>query len=297
MTQRQGKTTEGMGEALPPGTLYVVATPIGNLEDITLRALRVLAAVDLVASEDTRHTGKLLGYHGIRARLVSFHEHNETERTGELIARLKSGDRVALVSDAGTPLVSDPGYRLVCAAAAEGLPVVPIPGPSSILAALCISGLPTDAFVFKGFLARKKEKRSRQLAGLKDEDKTLIFFESPQRIEALLTEAYRVIGDRQAVLCREMTKRHEECLRGRLSELIGILSDRTQVKGECTLLIAGKGSAEDFPPERIETEIRRCMASGEKRLSAMARDIAKELGVPKNVVYEKALEIRRGNKR
>jgi 16S rRNA (cytidine1402-2'-O)-methyltransferase len=297
MTQHPGKTNERTGEDLPEGTLYVVATPIGNQEDITLRALRILAAVDLVASEDTRHTRKLLAYHGIRARLVSFHEHNEAERTGELVERLKAGSRVALVSDAGTPLVSDPGYRLVCAAAAEGIPVVPIPGPSSLTAALCISGLPTDAFVFTGFLPRKKEKRSRQLLCLKDEDRTLVFFESPRRIGALLAEVYRVMGDRQAVLCREMTKRHEECLRGRLSELIGILSDRAQIKGECTLLIAGRGPAEDFPPERIEADIRRRMASGETRLSAMAREIAQELGVSKSSVYEKALEIKRDKMR
>ncbi len=284
--------TESPSADLPAGTLYVVATPIGNLEDITLRALRVLAEVDLVAAEDTRHTAKLLACHGIRARLVSFHEHNEAQRTRELIEKLQSGSRVALVSDAGTPLMSDPGYRLVSAAAAEGLSVVAVPGASSLTAALSIGGLPTDAFVFMGFLSRRQEKRAGQLARLKGEDKTLVFFESPRRIAGLLAEMTRILGDRQAVLCREMTKRHEECLRGRLSQLMSALGGRERVKGECTLLVAGEGEPEAMPAERLEDEIRRRLASCRDGTAAAARAIARELGVSRSVVYDAAVRIR-----
>lgn len=277
---------------LPPGTLYVVATPIGNMEDITLRALRVLGAVDLVASEDTRTTGKLLTRHGIRAHLVSLHEHNENERSAELIRRLQEGARVALVSDAGTPLVSDPGYRLVSAAAAAGIAVFPVPGPCSLTAALSVSGLPTDAFVFVGFLSRKGERRAAQLARLEADERTLVFFESPRRIGNLLEDAAAVLGDRPAVLCREMTKRHEEYLRGRLSQIRLLLADRERVKGECTLLVGGRVEAPVISDDCLEAEIRRRLAASDTGLASMAREIARELGIPKKAVYEKALRIK-----
>jgi len=279
-------------QQLPPGTLYVVGTPIGNLEDITLRALRILNAVDLVASEDTRHTGKLLTHHGIRTRQISLHEHNEAERSRELICRLQQGARVALVSDAGTPLVSDPGYRLVTAAAAAGIRTVPVPGPSSLTAALSVSGLPTDTFRFVGFLPRKKDKRSEHLSRLAAQDGTLIFFESPRRIETLLVETAAVLGDRPAVLCREMTKRHEEYLRGRLTQIRAALATREQVKGECTLLIGGRPLEPRVSEARLTAEIRRRLTSTDAKIGEISREIARELGVARNTVYRKALQIR-----
>jgi 16S rRNA (cytidine1402-2'-O)-methyltransferase len=245
-----------------------------------------------VASEDTRHTGKLLTHHGIRTRQVSLHEHNEAERSGELIRQLQEGARVALVSDAGTPLVSDPGYRLVTTAAAAGIRIVPVPGPSSLTAALSVSGLPTDTFRFVGFLPRKKDKRAEHLSRLAAQDGTLIFFESPRRIENLLAQTAAILGDRSAVLCREMTKRHEEYLRGRLTQIRAALATRGQVKGECTLLVGGRAPEPAVSEERLAAEIRRRLTSADVKIGVVAREIARELGVARNTVYRKALEIR-----
>ena len=191
------------------GELYVVTTPIGNMEDITIRALKTLAQVDLVAAEDTRHTGKLLEHHGIKNNLISYHEHNEKARTPVLIHRLKAGSSIALVTNAGTPTVSDPGYRLVKEAIANDTRVIPIPGVSAVITAVSAAGLPTDAFVFAGFPARKKSKRLEQLKALAHDNKTLIFYESPGRILSLMEEIMSVMGNRYCVLCREMTKLHE----------------------------------------------------------------------------------------
>ena len=202
------------------GTLYVVATPIGNMDDITLRAITILRQVDLVAAEDTRHTGKLMKYHNIKCHLISYHEHNEKERTPLLIERIESGSSIALVSNAGTPTVSDPGYMLLQSALEKGIRVIPIPGVSAGVTALSISGLPTDSFIFIGFPAKKKAKRLKQLREFADEKRTLIFYVSPGGMLAFMEEIADVMGDRYGVLCREMTKLHEEFLRGRLSELI-----------------------------------------------------------------------------
>ncbi len=273
------------------GTLYVVATPLGNREDVTLRALKVLQDVDLIAAEDTRKTRRFLAYHGIRNQFISYHEHNEDERTPALITRLQNGMTIALVSNAGTPLVSDPGYRLVEAALESHLRVVPIPGVSAATAALSVAGLPTDSFIFVGFPAKKKARRLQQLNDLATEPRTLIFYESPKRLQALLSELLEVLSDRRGVLAREMTKHHEEFLRGRLSEIAGNLSGRQSIKGECTLIVAGYDgrSFQSWPLvlEQIETAVR----AGQLSLSAIAREIAAVSGFSKNKIYAEALKI------
>jgi len=242
-------------KSLPPG-LYVVTTPIGNMADITLRALKVLAEVDLVAAEDTRHTRRLLAHHQIDKPLVSYHEHNEIERTATLIQQLEAGAAIALVSDAGTPTVSDPGYRLVQAAAERGLPIFPVPGVSAAITALSVSGLPTDQFTFVGFPSRKKNRRAEQLADLACLSHTLIFYQSPQRLLAFLDELVETLGDRPAVLGREMTKLHEEFIRGTLSDIIRALDRKETIKGECTLLVAGAATVEPQGEEEIDAAIR-----------------------------------------
>lgn len=275
------------------GVLYVVATPIGNLEDITLRALKVLKQVDSIAAEDTRHTRHLLTHYGIATALVSYHEHNEHLKTPALIAQLAAGRSIALVTDAGTPGISDPGYRLVSSAVEKGIPVVPVPGASAVITAISASGLATDAFVFVGFPAKKAGKRKEQLRALSQETKTIIFYESPKRMVSFLSEILSEMGDRKAVLCREMTKLHEEFLRGRISEISRVITDRPMVKGECTLLIdAGEGvndRADDAA--QLLAEIASALAAGAK-LSDVSRDIAHMFGVPRRQVYEMALTIK-----
>ena len=221
--------------------LYVVATPIGNLEDITYRAVRLLAEADLVVAEDTRRSRILLEHYDIRQPMISLHEHNEQERIPELLNRLSSGESMALISDAGTPLISDPGYRLVREAASAGVPVIPVPGPSSVTAALCVAGLPTDRFAFEGFLPARPGNRRKQLAGLAREPRTLVFFESSHRIEACLADMRETFtGARQAVICRELTKQFETVLRGSLDELIARLEQSArQRKGEFVIVIEG----------------------------------------------------------
>src|SRR6516165_7546296 len=218
------------------GCLYLVATPIGNLEDITLRALRILKEADQIACEDTRHTQKLLNHYNIRKSLVSYHEHNEMTRAPELVVAMEDGASIALVSDAGMPLVSDPGYRLVTLCLRHRVPVVPIPGPSAILAALSASGLPNDEFLFAGFLPARSGERRRALERLRIEDRTIIFYEAPHRIEETLADANEILGDRPACIAREVTKIHEEFRRGSLAELATSLSENP-ARGEITLLI------------------------------------------------------------
>ncbi|MEP6718503.1 MAG: 16S rRNA (cytidine(1402)-2'-O)-methyltransferase [bacterium] len=220
-----------------PGTLYVVATPIGNLEDITHRALRVLREVDVIACEDTRHTRKLLNHYGIKTRVTSYHDHNERERTVELLEALASGSDVAIVSDAGTPGISDPGFRLVSEAGAKGVAVVALPGPSALITALVASGLPTDEFFFAGFLPARSGARRARLAELRDTPATLIFYEAPHRIAATLNDAWEILGEREAVVARELTKIHEEIVRARLSELAERFGSEERTRGEIVLLI------------------------------------------------------------
>lgn len=217
------------------GTLFIVATPIGNLEDMTLRAVRVLREVSLVAAEDTRHTAGLLAHFGIGTPTTSYFEHNEREKLPRLIARLAGGESIALVSDAGTPGISDPGYRLVRAAVAAGIRVEAIPGASAILTALVASGLPTSSFTFAGFPPAKAQARDRWLQSLADRPETLVFFEAPHRVRETLEAALRILGDREAVMCRELTKIHEELARGPISALLDRLGEP---RGEFTLVVA-----------------------------------------------------------
>ena len=241
-----------------PGSLYLVATPIGNLADITHRAVKVLGEVDLIACEDTRHTRKLLQHYGIDARTVSYHEHNEQQRTRELIELLQQGSDVALVSDAGTPAISDPGFRLVRAAIENGIAVAPLPGPSALVSALIATGLPTDEFFFGGFLPARFGARRARLNELRSVPGTLIFYEAPHRLAASLKDAYEVLGEREAAVARELTKLHEEIRRGRLSELSQHYSTVEQPRGEIVLLIdrtvldeAAEETAKDLSVARL----------------------------------------------
>jgi len=218
--------------------LYIVSTPIGNREDITLRALRVLKEVDLIAAEDTRHTSLLLRHFDIQKPLTSYFEGNEFKKKEFILSKLKQGHRIALVSDAGTPGISDPGFRLIQTAIENEIPIVPIPGPSAVIAALSVSGLPSDAFLFRGFLPHKMKKRRDLLKELEDVRETLIFYESPHRISETLKDVYEVLGDREIVLTRELTKIYEEVLRGKVSEIQTQMGER-KLKGEITLVISG----------------------------------------------------------
>ncbi len=271
------------------GVLYVVATPIGNLRDITIRAIEVLQKADFIAAEDTRHTGHLLKFHGISGRLVSLHEHNEKEKATRLIERMERGQSVALVSDAGTPSVSDPGYRLISAAIDRSIRVVPIPGPSAAVTALSASGLPTDTFVFIGFLPKKKIKRADALKAIVGENRTIILYESPRRIISLLEEIIIILGNRRGVLAREMTKTHEEFIRGDISHILGVIRRRDTVKGECTLLIdrAEKACREDL--NEIGTEIDGLLQKGGQSVSDVSRLLSGKYGFSRKEIYQKAL--------
>ena len=272
------------------GSLYIVATPIGNLEDITQRALRVLREVDLVACEDTRHTRKLLNHYGISTKTISYHEHNERERTAELQARLEDGANVAVVSDAGTPAVSDPGFRLVRLAAESGVRVVPIPGPTALISALVASGLPTDEFFFGGFLPARSNARRARLAELRSLNATIIFYEAPHRIAATLKDAREILGEREAVVARELTKLHEEIARGRLSELAERYSSSETARGEIVLVIdrtviADKAS-ETKPVASIASLVEIFEQQGLDQRAALKKT-ARELGISRAEAYRR----------
>jgi 16S rRNA (cytidine1402-2'-O)-methyltransferase len=269
------------------GRLYIVATPIGNLEDITYRAVRVLGEADLIACEDTRQTRKLLEHYGIHKPTISYHEHNEAERSAELTGRLAAGAIIALVSDAGVPLISDPGYRLVSAAIKAGIPVEPVPGPSAAIAALAASGLPTDAFHFGGFLPSKPGQRTRVLEELAHEQATLVFYEAPHRVLEALEAIDQVLGPRQVVVAREITKLHEEFLRGTAAEVRAQLASRTAVKGEVTLLI-GKAieAARDNTP--LDEAVENLVRTGTPRMDAI-KQVARQRGLSKREVYQRVI--------
>jgi 16S rRNA (cytidine1402-2'-O)-methyltransferase len=271
------------------GSLYVIATPIGNLEDITLRALRLLGEVDLIACEDTRHTRKLLSHYQISTPTISYHEHNERERSLELIDRLKSGASVALVSDAGTPLVSDPGFHLVREAIAHGIAVVPVPGPSALVAALAASGLPTDEFYFAGFLPSKASQRRARLAGLAGIRATLVFYEAPHRIKATLTDARAALGNRLCVVARELTKLHEEFIRGTLDEVMQTLPEG-DVRGELVLLVGPliEGAADDKDPSRsLAEDVAALMHDSGLDQKAALKRVARARGLSKSEAYRR----------
>jgi 16S rRNA (cytidine1402-2'-O)-methyltransferase len=285
-----------------PGTLYIVGTPIGNMDDITLRALKVLGQVHMVAAEDTRNTGKLLAHHNIKSKLVSYHEYNEREQALNLIKKIKAGYSVALVSDAGTPSVSDPGYRIIKEAIASSIRIIPVPGASASITALCASGLPTDSFFFAGFSPKKKGPRLTWLEKLAEEKCTIIFYESPKRILTFLEELTAKMGDRQCVVCREMTKRYEEFIRGSLSEVFDKLKQRDQVKGECTIVVSGQpeeeGAQEETQEEKMVDEIIKRLGesfdeSGPKP-SDLAKEIARKYRLSKQRVYDKIVDIKKG---
>ncbi len=271
--------------------LYLVATPIGNLEDITLRALRVLKEVDVIACEDTRQTQKLLNHYAIATRTTSYHEHNEMTRSAELVKEMQEGASVALVTDAGMPGISDPGYRLIALAIRHQVPVVPVPGASAFLAALVASGLPTDSFRFSGFLPAKRGERRAALEGVKNSPRTQVFYEAPHRIVEALADVCEVLGEaRHVVVAREVTKIHEEFLRGRAGEVLENLKGRGAVKGEITLLIGkaeedtGVGTGTPARPS-VRQRVEQIMAEEKIDEKAALKKVAKERGVSKSEAY------------
>jgi 16S rRNA (cytidine1402-2'-O)-methyltransferase len=273
------------------GKLYIVATPIGNLEDITLRALRILKEVDLIACEDTRVTKKLLSHYQIQKQLTSYHEHNEKEKAEELAAILESGKNIALVSDAGTPGVSDPGYRLVSLAAEKGIEVISISGASAAVAALSVSGLPTSSFAFFGFLPKPDKKRNEFLESIRQYSETLIFYESPNRVLKTLESIFDILGDRRVSASRELTKMFEETLRGRASRIIEILKERKEVRGEFTIVVEGMSDKDkEVSFETIQEQLRTY-----KEMGLSLRDAVKETSissrVSKSQIYKEALRI------
>ena len=266
------------------GTLYLVGTPIGNLADLSPRARETLAAVDLVACEDTRRTGRLLAHCGVSARTLSFFEGNERERTQELLDVLRADRDVALVSDAGMPGLSDPGYRLVRACADEGLEVRVVPGPSAAVAALVASGLPTARFAFEGFLPRRAGDRRARLEALAGDGRTLAFFESPKRVVRTLGELREILGDRRVALARELTKLHEEVLRGNISELLEELAARGELKGEVVLVVEGASGREPLDEALLVKEARALVERGMKKREA-ASEVARRYGASANALY------------
>src|SRR6202795_1284993 len=270
-------------------SLYLVATPIGNLEDITLRALRVLKEVDLIACEDTRQTLKLLSHYGIHTRTVSYHEHNEMTKAAELVVDLEGGAKIALVTDAGMPGISDPGFRLIALAIRHHVPVIPIPGASAFLAALVASGLPTDSFRFSGFLPSKAGQRRKLLESVKASPRTQVFYEAPHRLLETLSDISELLGsDRHVVVAREVTKLHEEFLRGRAGEILEQLKSRGDVKGEITLLIAqAEEGAAPSPSESVSVaqRVREIMSKEKADDQAALKKVAKERGIGKSEAY------------
>ena len=266
------------------GTLFVVATPLGNLSDVTLRAIDVLKSVDVIAAEDTRRTRKLLSHFEIRTPLVAYHERNEESAARRIVRRLLRGDDVALVSDAGTPLISDPGYPLVRAAISAGISVIPIPGPSAAIAGLIASGMPPDRFCFEGAVPRKSGERRTLFARLRSETRTIVLFESPHRLVATLRDLAAVLPDRAVTLARELTKLHEEFLRGSPEEILDALSSRDRVKGECVLILAGSPVEAGPDPDRIREVLTTLRESG-LATKTIVRVLVAGFGVARNAAY------------
>ena len=280
------------------GILYICGTPIGNLSDITLRALNTLKEVDLIAAEDTRHTQKLLNHYKIKKTATSYHEHNKFKKTNYLIDILRKGKKIALVSDAGMPGISDPGYVLINAAIEEKIEIIPIPGVSASLTALVVSGLIKNSFIFEGFLAKKSNDRKKYLNKNKDEERTIIIYESPHRIKKTLADVLEIWGDRKIALARELTKKFEEIIRGSISDVLAQIKQKG-IKGEITLVIQGKiekekKTSDEFIKEEkiIEEYLKKLISKGysNKKIIEMNKE---KLNIPKNVIYKKLLEIKR----
>ncbi len=274
-----------------PGTLYIVATPIGNLEDMTFRAVRILQAVDMIAAEDTRHTGRLLQHFQVKTPQISYHEHNSNSRIPELLEHLQYGKAIALVSDAGMPGISDPGYELIKACIDNGITVVPIPGASAVITALSAAGLPTDRFIFDGFLSAKSQQRKQYLESLQGESRTLVFYESPHRLRDTLADLGEVLGsDRSIVIARELTKLYEEFWRGTIEAAISEYQKR-EPQGEYTLLVAGNPpSKPQLTETELKTELLQIMQQGISRSQA-SRQLAKDMGLSRRYLYQLALGI------
>jgi len=278
------------------GTLYVVATPIGNLEDMTYRAVKVLSRTDLIAAEDTRHTQKLLTHFGIKKRCISCNEHNEEARAEELLKLLRSGKNIALVSDAGTPLVSDPGFKVVRRVLRDNISVVPVPGCNAAMAGLSVSGLPSDSFLFKGFLPRKQGKRKTIIADLLNEKSTLIFYESPRRIKTSIKEMLEILGNRPAMLAREITKLHEEYIRGDLEQILNNLGARDHIRGECTLYIQGSDVKLPVDDDDLDRAIRLELDSPglhDQGTSDIAKRLSIRFSVSRKKVYDRVLRLKK----
>jgi len=273
------------------GRLYLVATPIGNLEDITVRALRVLGEADLIACEDTRRTAKLLHHYSLKKETISYHEHNEMTRAPELVIRMEQGARVALVSDAGTPVISDPGHHLVALCLRHHIPVIPIPGPSAIIAALAVSGLATGEFLFVGFLPSRSGERRKALQRLAGETPTLVFYESPHRLVEMLAAALDSFGRRPTVIARELTKVHEEFLRGDLAELL-VIARRKPLRGEMTVLVGGAQPGDvpvDLPTAPLKERVEQIMREQSLPRNSALKQAARERGLTRREAYQQLL--------
>jgi 16S rRNA (cytidine1402-2'-O)-methyltransferase len=281
-----------MAEAIAAKSgLYVTATPIGNLGDISARALALLGSVDVILCEDTRTTAKLLSHYGIHTRTIAYHDHNAARMRPRILDRLRAGQSAALVSDAGTPLISDPGYKLVAAALDEGIIVTTLPGASAVLAALAVAGMPTDRFLFVGFLPAKKNARRKTLVGLADTPATLVFYESPKRLVACLEDMAAVLGqERQAAVCRELTKLHEEVVRGGLAEICSEFTARERIRGEIVVVVAPPDEAAAAGDEEIERILR--SALDKLSVKEAAHAVAYITGASRKDIYSRALRIR-----
>ncbi|NOY53357.1 MAG: 16S rRNA (cytidine(1402)-2'-O)-methyltransferase [Deltaproteobacteria bacterium] len=272
------------------GILYIVATPIGNLEDITFRAVRILKEVDLIAAEDTRHSSRLLKHYGITTPTTSYHDYTDSKKRASLMRRLATGDKIALISDAGTPGISDPGYRLISEAVAGGIEVTAVPGPSVLTAALSAAGLPTDAFYFNGYLPNRAAARRKVLRSLAERRETLVLYEAPHRITASLSDMKDLLGNRRIAVCREMTKLHEEIFRGNLEEALQNFSTREKIRGEFTLVVEGAKKDPALPVDlNLPDEITRAMEGAGVNRKEAVRIVAERFGLPKKVVYRASL--------
>ena len=286
-----------MNENKDIGILYICGTPIGNLEDITLRVLKILKEVNLIAAEDTRHTLKLLNHYQINTKVTSYHEHNKYKKAPYLVEILKNSQDIALVSDAGMPGISDPGYVLIDLALKNNIKIIPVPGVSALITALVVSGLPTDKFVFEGFLPRKIKERKRYFKSIENEKRTIIFYETPHRIKRALKDMLEILGDRKVVLARELTKMYEEIIRGKLSQILSKI-DSKEIKGEITLIVQGGiGKKENNSIDFLKDEC--IMQEYFKKLKNQGysdKDIIKiaqeKLNIPKNLIYKKLLEMK-----